>query len=545
MDNSFFDQVKNLIYLAFQYVIVYIIEGILFALFAVVTAIGYVYNSFPEALPGWLRAIIMFFGLVAISRAFWAWRDKVRLGGLTRDAPYGKSEWATRTELKAAGLLKREGLFLGTWRDGMRSADLYRSGDGHLLTIGAPGSGKTTGLVVPALLELKHGAVIVTDPKAQLAAITARHRKTMGEVYYLNPYVDELRQQTGIAIPDSGFNPIATLQPGYDLKDDAENLARLLMIQDREDSNSYWGDEAAGIMAALIYWMVKNEPQENRNLAYLWGMVRQDRQHIRQHLSWLKYSKDKFQQVEGARLYDLTTAEKQWQGVISKAQVATQRYAPNTPIGDHTARHGLDLSKIKREDITVYVIVPTGRIKTAAPWLNLVMGVLGREIGKPGEKRPVYMLMDEAPALGFLPDLRNFLRESREAGLRAWIFSQTRAALADPRLYGENGYDDIEGLCETRQFFAIREPKLAKDISELFGEKTALNRTTKERMKKDESDTFATLGVPLIRPNEVLRMRPPDQLILHGGLPIRAQLVPYWKRSTWRNRTDRNPYRGK
>lgn len=524
---------------------------------SILTGIGSAFTWAWAALPGdWhpaLKALVLFVGLAIALRLLRASADIIRfvvgwpfrLVGLwimKLRSPFGRSDWAGRGDLRRAGMTKRGGLFLGQWRSWFRRADLYRPGEGHLLTIGGSGSGKTTSVVIPALLEAQEGSFIVIDPKAQLAAMTGRHRATKGAVLHLNPFADELALQTGIPLPDSGFNPLSVLSKGYNLKDDAENLARLLMVTDRASSDSYWNDEAAGLIALLLVWQVMREPKERRTLAVLWRMLREDLEAIRQRFEWCQTVKESVYLVEEAKKFlQLTETDAQWQGVISKAQLATQRYAPDTPLGDHTARDGLDLSRLKREDITVYLMVPTGRAKVASPWLNLVMGSIGLAIGKPGPARPVFLLMDEAPALGYLPDLRNHLRESREAGLRTWIFSQTRAALANPDLYGENGFSDIMALCDTRTFFSIGDRTLATEISGMLGETTAVNRSSRDGK---DGDNLSNVGVPLMRPEEIMRMKKGHQLIIRSGMrPIRARLVPYWTRASWSALVDANPYR--
>jgi type IV secretory pathway TraG/TraD family ATPase VirD4 len=506
------------------------------------------WNALPADLHPAIKVLVILFGTVAVMRGialvlalprYWLSSLRLRLG-----SPYGKAAWARLGDLRQAGMLKPGGLFLGQWRGWFRRADLFRHGEGHLLTIAAPGAGKTTGLVIPALLSVEHGAVIVTDPKAQLGTMTARHRATRGEVFFLNPFADDLKTIAGIDLPDSGFNPIAVLEDGINLVDDARSLARLLMVTDRRESGSYWNDESAALLAALLVWMVRKEPPELRTLTFLWSIVREGPEAMEQRLEWMAgLKKDAYLRAEGERLLGLFKVPPQWQGVISKAQLATDRYSPDTPLGIHTAKTGPDLRRLKREDITIYLLVPTGRAKVAAPWLNLLMGVFGIAVAKPGPARPVYLLMDEAPALGYLPDLRNHLREGREAGLRAWIFSQTRAAMADPDLYGDTGFRDIMGLCETKAFFSIGERDLAQEISDMVGQKTATNRSRGENGR----ESVSTVGVPLLRPEDILRLPKGQMVVLRGeaARPIRARLVPYWTRPAWAAATDANPYRSK
>lgn len=66
----------------------------------------------------------------------------VNLWFLKLRSPFGRSAWASLSMMRAAGMTKRGGLFLGQWRGWLRRADLFRHGEGHLLTIANPGSGK-------------------------------------------------------------------------------------------------------------------------------------------------------------------------------------------------------------------------------------------------------------------------------------------------------------------------------------------------------------------------------------------------------------------
>jgi type IV secretory pathway TraG/TraD family ATPase VirD4 len=122
-----------------------------------------------------------------------------------------------------------------------------------------------------------------------------------------------------------------------------------------------------------------------------------------------------------------------------------------------------------------------------------------------------------------------------------WLFTQTAAALYDSDMYGEAGWKDIVGLCKTKQYFNIVEPNLAEDISKQCGEKTRINRQFQE---SSDGLGISTVGVPLIRPEEILKMKAGKQLILRGDMPpIQARLVPFFTRRKWRKRTDKNPYR--
>src|SRR5271169_6825379 len=83
----------------------------------------------------------------------------------------------------------------------------------HLICFGPTRSGKGVCLEIPNLLRLGAGgrdneplSIISIDPKGQNAAVTARWRRRVSDVVFLNP-LDVL------SLGSSGFNPLAQLDP--------------------------------------------------------------------------------------------------------------------------------------------------------------------------------------------------------------------------------------------------------------------------------------------------------------------------------------------
>lgn len=449
---------------------------------------------------------------------------------------FGSARWARAGDLRRAGLTKQGGLFLG--RSGF--TDIYHSGEGHLFTLGGTGGGKSSGLVVPTLLNLTEGSVIVTDPSGELAAMTARRRAEIGPVVFLNPFAETFRQGgEGLDFRDDGFNPFSVLDPqSPNFISDTQKLAQLLMVTDRRESGSYWNDEGAEFLALMIAKVKLYDHPDLHNLAFLHGVVRDNIENIKAVLGSIIQEGHPALVDEAQRFLDLAEVKPQWFGVASKVALATKRYAPSTPLGEHTKKDGLDLHRLKTETMTVYVMVPSSMLTVALPWLNLLVGLFSQAVGRPGPARPVTMLIDEAPSLGYLPDLRSAMAQHRKAGLRVWLFTQTYAALAAPDLYGQEGIKEILGLSTIKQFFAVDESEVQKIVSDMAGQRSVSNPSSTGNM--------GDVGQPLIRPDEVRGLRKWRQVILRGGMqfPIKARLVPYFNRARWRSMVDRNPYRG-
>lgn len=460
---------------------------------------------------------------------------------LFRRRAFGSSQWAPLRHLQSLGMTKRGGLFLGEWRGffGLVKRDIYHNGEGHLITIAGSGGGKSTGLVVPSLCELTEGSVIVTDPSGELAAMTARRRGEIGPVVYLNPFKSVFDLDTGLDFPDHGFNPMKSLDPeSPNFASDVNAFARLLMVTDRKESGSYWNDEGAEFLSLMTAATILYDTPKHHNLTALYRRVRDDDDETERFLEFVRNEGHPAFMDEAVKFLNiLRKAPPQWTGITSKAQLATKRYAPSTPLGEHTKRDGFDARRLKTDNLTVFILVPPSMLAVALPWMNLLTGVFGAAIGQPGPRSPVTMLIDEAPALGYLPDLQSHMQQFRKVGLRVWLFSQTYAALAGSDLYGPEGMKNIMGLTTVKQLFAVEEPETQELVSKLAGQRSVLNASS--------TGNLGDVGQPLIRPDEVRGLKKWRQIIIRGGLmfPVRAKLVPYFTRQRWRDMTDPNPYR--
>ena len=463
---------------------------------------------------------------------------KLNLRELWQGKPFGSAKWASWWQLRRAGLTKKGGLFLGR----ARGRDLYHNAEGHIITIGGAGGGKSTGLVIPALLELTQGSVIVTDPSGELAAITRRSRAQRGRVVLLNPFQEVFEQGTGLDYPDTGFNPLSIIDPALStFKADCDVLARYLMVTDRRESGSYWNDEGAEFLSLVIAATVLYEEPDLHHLPFVYDRVREDLADLQDWFAYVIEQDHPAIRREAERFLGLSKrSPNQWDGIASKAALATKRYAPSTPLGEHVKIDGFNAAALKTENVTIYLLVPSGQLTTALPWMNMLMGVFGIAVGRPGAARPVTLLIDEAPSLGYLPDLLPFMGQFRKAGLRVWIFTQTMAQLASDELYGQTGFKALFGLCSIKQFFSIREPEVAQLASDLCGQRTADNINENTR-----GESVGNVGVPLIRPEKVRGMRKWRQIIVVDELdnPIKAKLIPYFKRKRWSQMADKNPYR--
>src|SRR5207244_11184492 len=97
----------------------------------------------------------------------------------------------------------------------------------------------------------------------------------------------------------------------------------------------------------------------------------------------------------------LQKADRERSGVLSTAQSHTH-FLDSPRMARVLERSTVDLAVLKREAVSVYLILPTDRMDAYARWLRLMIGcarlAMARTRGQPKER--VLFLLDECAALG-------------------------------------------------------------------------------------------------------------------------------------------------
>lgn len=524
-------------------------EYVVAAAKAIGRGLAWGWNQTPESWPVLVRAGAVFVAAIvllnltglAIRRGPRALVDAIR--GVP--AIFGRARFASLRELRRAGLLRPGGRFLGQ----VRGRDLALHGEGHCLTVAAQGSGKTTGLIIPTLITYRDGSVVVTDPKGAITAQTRRLRSEAGRVVVLNPWREELRDDPafGLDLGDDGFNPLQLVGLDRDGQSAAATLAGLI-LPDMPGESSYWREEARELLEWGMLFQAVHYPPHMRTLPGLRAML-YDLAELTDGMKELATgeprdgAKGRLQET-AAKFYGMAAAGAgaQLAGTQGTATTALKIYARDTHLGDHVSTPaGFRLADLKGDPpLTLFVICPPGHlVSDDRKWLNLVLALVMQQVGKPGAARETVLLMDEFPALGFLPNLLPSLEQFREAGLRAHLIAQNPGQVI--QIYGQDGLRRLWGVSEYKQFFRITDPEQARLLSDWLGQRTV--RTENRSARGDVSTGLA--GVPLIRPEELSGMPRDRQIIVRPeGRPVLAKVAPFFRRKEWAGIVDRNPYRG-
>jgi hypothetical protein len=175
--------------------------------------------------------------------------DRLRTPQVKRGA-LGSSHFCTPREYRRFRRQDADGLALlgAFWGERKRRLDggigrFCLSGEDAargLLTLGGPGSGKTQGIILPAIADRMAAghSLIVADPQGELTAHILR-------------YAAATRHLVVVHDPTSPAGPRFNLAEGIRTVSDARAIADVLVPASQGD-NRFWTDSAAGLLAACL-----------------------------------------------------------------------------------------------------------------------------------------------------------------------------------------------------------------------------------------------------------------------------------------------------
>jgi type IV secretory pathway TrbD component len=171
-------------------------------------------------------------GPIAIGMSVWRAREAKVV------TTYGSARWATREEIRSAGLLCPDGVVLG------RHARDYLRHDGpeHVLCFAPTRSGKGVGLVVPTLLAWP-GSAVVHDIKGENWQLTAGWRARFGRVLLFDP----------TNLQSAAYNPLLEVRRGDTEVRDAQNVADILVDPEGAlERRNHWEKTSHSLLVGAI-----------------------------------------------------------------------------------------------------------------------------------------------------------------------------------------------------------------------------------------------------------------------------------------------------
>ena len=438
------------------------------------------------------------------------------------------------TERRMIGTGAEQGMFLGA----VKNNPLFVDGDIHLVTYGAPGTGKGRDVILPNLAHVKNKSIVVIDPKdGENAFATAEHRaRNLGhKVVFINPW----------GIQDKGsshFNPLEFIIHEAELdrpvKDECMAFAKNLVPGSGSNgSDSSWDHGARLFVGPMLEYLARFEPY-NCRLSELWARFFCGVEQALEYWSRVTECGDPALVPLAARNADIIMeAPKQYSGYLG-AMTILDAFRPGSPGAIATDETSPDFNpyRVKEEPYTIYLMCPERVIEGAAPWLAIVTQALIETIARaPGQRRCLFMV-DEIANLPKMPAVMKAMRLYRGKGISCWLFPQGRNSLRSTG-YSDHEVKDIEDMSAVLQMWNVNDRSLMSDL-EHWGGKMAVPTLSKvANLGADPSHTVTKneAARPLIQADDLALMTDRDQLIRANGLPmILAEKRAWFETPRWR-----------
>jgi type IV secretion system protein VirD4 len=440
-------------------------------------------------------------------------------------ATYGSARWATRQEIRAAGLTAPDGVVLGKFeRDYLR-----HDGPEHVLCFAPTRSGKGVGLVVPTLLTWP-GSCIVHDIKGENWTLTSGFRSRHGRVLLFDP----------TNAKSAAYNPLLEVRRGEWEVRDVQNVADVLVDPEGSlERRNHWEKTSHALLVGAILHVLYAEPE--KTLAGVAGFLSDPKRPIEVTLRAMMTTAHLGEAgphpvIASAARELLNKSENERSGVLSTAMsfLGLYRDPVVAKVTHHCDWRIRDLVEGDRP-ASLYLVVPPSDISRTKPLVRLILNQIGRRLTEDlqakGRRHRLLLMLDEFPALGRLDFFESALAFMAGYGLKGFLIAQSLNQIE--KAYGAN--NSILDNCHVRVSFATNDERTAKRVSDALGTATEM-RAMKNYAGHRLSPWLGHLMVsrqetarPLLTPGEVMQLPPGDELVLISGCsPIRARKARYY-----------------
>ena len=448
--------------------------------------------------------------------------DRLRTPQVRRGA-LGSSHFCTMREYKRFRREDDEGLVLlgafwgenkqrldlGTGRFCLSGEDISRG----ILTLGGPGSGKTQGIILPAIADrmLSGHSLIVADPQGEITA-------------HILKYAAVTRHLVVVHDPTSTIGPRYNLAEGIDNVSDARAIADVLVPSANGD-NKFWTDSAAALLAACLIRFP--------NLGEIYNAMN-DLKALAQKLA---SEKDDAALLANSFIASVGSDGKVASNVVATLATALTGWA-STDVRKNTAASDFD-AEMAVEQPTVVVLTCPGRMRAVyASYLGATLRKLMLDLDTIGERNkgplpmPVGVILDEFPTLGKLDSLVADVNLVRKRRISILIGAQTKGQFH--LIYGQEGTQALFTGLATQVIYGGCDAETAEFYSKASGTATADS--------KADDPTSHLRQRPLLTVDEVITPQVGNCTVfaryVEAGFAtqviLNARLTRFYERQDWK-----------
>ncbi|MEO1441826.1 MAG: type IV secretory system conjugative DNA transfer family protein [Chloroflexota bacterium] len=448
--------------------------------------------------------------------------DRLRTPQVRRGA-LGSSHFCSQREYKRFRREDPEGLTLlgAFWGESKRRLDL---GTGRfclggediargILTLGGPGSGKTQGIILPAIADrmLAGHSLVVADPQGEITS-------------HILKYAAVTRHLVVVHDPTSTVGPRYNLAQGIDNVSDARAIADVL-VPSAQGDNKFWTDSAAALLAACLIRFP--------NLGEIYNAMND----LKALATKLAEKKDDASLLANSFIASVGSDGKVASNVVATLATALTGWA-STDVRDNTADSDFDAELIV-EQPTVVVLTCPGRMRAVyASYLGATLRKVMLDLDTIGERNrgplpmPVGVILDEFPTLGKLDSLVADVNLVRKRRISILIGAQTKGQFH--LIYGNEGTQALFTGLATQVIYGGCDADTAEFYSKASGTAT----------QEGSGDDKYSRSRPLLTVDEVITPQVGNCTIfaryVEAGFAtqvvLNARLTRFYEREDWKRR---------
>lgn len=416
-------------------------------------------------------------------------------------------------------------------------------GDRHLLTIAPNRTGKGSCTIIPNIVMDRTHSIICIDPKGQNAAVTARARRELGNVYCLNPFGEHTGEPWNL--PRHSFNPLA----GMDINDpnveaDVAALAEALVVTESQ-TQPYFENSARDLVEVLILHALATKGSK-ASLLDVRGWIGlpitapEGDPSLLNTIIDMKNSDYGFIREMATRFL---SEAKSVNEIVQSAANQT-KFLSHRAIRDCIGGSDFSMDIFKQELTTLYVILPERYLDAYSRFLRLVVvSALNGLRKRPGGIRTL-LIMDEFARLGTLPAVEQAVGSSAGFNVQLWPFVQDINQLQ--HLYPKR-WDSFIANAGVVQWFTPNDASTADYLSKRIGKTTVITTSYNESTtfgkstspgtpgtsvsgSKTGSSNETEIGVDFLSPQDLYNMPKLVQLLTVAGCkyPVCCYREPYY-----------------
>jgi type IV secretion system protein VirD4 len=431
------------------------------------------------------------------------------------------------------------GAYLGTIEDGREW--VTAEGESAVMVLGPPRSGKTSAVMIPALLSAP-GPAVSTSTKQDVMQATRKARAELGQVWLFDPAGTEGELPDGVS--ELRWSPVAAASTW----DDALVMARAMTSCTRAgtgtSNENHWTERAQALLAPILY---AANLRENPIEEVLRWTLRQDTTTALEALADLGYevAADVLVGIERTDARERSSIFSATAGVLAAYNADATRKTATNP--------NFDARRFARGTDTIYITAPEHKQALCAP---LIVGLLEQirhatyeHAAERGQRPRLYstprMLwaLDEIANIAPIHDLPALVSQAGGQNLQVMIGLQD---LTQARTrWGDAAAEGFMSLFQTRLILnGIADSRTLESISIAIGEydRELASTSTGQSEKTDEwfgphnrsdSVSYQTHRQRILSPGEIAQLPDGHGLLLRGAAWGLLELTPWHACEPW------------